>query len=84
MLLVLYLGYMIYIYIYIYIYIKRRPGKSRGKTLDCRPLCPGSIRAVGGGGDFSSLLRVQTGPTAHSASYKMNERAFPGGKGDLV
>ena len=33
------------------------------------------------GGDFSSLLRVQTGPGVHSASYKMSTGDFPGGKG---
>ena len=34
------------------------------------------------GGDFSSLLRIHTGPGVHPASYKMSSRAFPGGKGD--
>ena len=33
------------------------------------------------GRDFSSLLRVQTGPGVHSASYKMSTGCFPGGKG---
>ena len=33
------------------------------------------------GGDFSSLLRVQTGPGVHSASYKNEYRGLPGGKG---
>ena len=33
------------------------------------------------GGDFSSLLCVQTGPGVNSASYKMSTGAFPGGKG---
>ena len=29
------------------------------------------------GGDFSSLLRIQTGPEVHSASYKMSTEGFP-------
>ena len=29
------------------------------------------------GGDFSSLLHVQTGPEVHSASYKMITGGFP-------
>ena len=33
------------------------------------------------GGDFSSLLCVQTGPGVHSTSYKLNTGEFPGGKG---
>ena len=32
-------------------------------------------------GDFSSFLRVQTGPEIHSASYKMSIGGFPRGKG---
>ena len=55
---------MLHILSYIY-----RPGGSSGK-LDG----PGSIPGVGGGGDFSSLLHIQTGPGVHSIS-------FPGGKG---
>ena len=31
------------------------------------------------GGDFSSLLRVQTGPGVHSTSYKMSSEEFPRG-----
>ena len=31
------------------------------------------------GGDFSSLLRVQTGPGVHSTSYKMSTGEFPRG-----
>ena len=31
------------------------------------------------GGDFSSLLCVQTGPGVHSASYKMSTGEFPQG-----
>ena len=34
---------------------------------------------VGGGGDFSSLLRVQTGPGVHSTFYKMSTGEFPRG-----
>ena len=49
-----------------------RPGSSSVKTIDYRLDSPGSIPGVGGGGDFSSLLRVQTGPGVHSASYKMS------------
>ena len=41
---------------------------------------PGSIPGVGGGGDFSSLLSVQTGPGVHSTSYKMSSGEFPGVK----
>ena len=33
----------------------------------------------GRGGDFSSLLHVQTGPEVHSASYKMSTGGFPRG-----
>ena len=29
------------------------------------------------GGDFSSLLRVQTGPGVHSTSYEMSTGGFP-------
>ena len=32
------------------------------------------------GGDFSLLLRAQTGPGIHSASYKMSTGCFPVGK----
>ena len=38
---------------------------------------PGSITDVGGDGDFSSLLHVQTGPGVHSISYKMSTGGFP-------
>ena len=31
------------------------------------------------GGDFYSLLRVQTGPGVHSTSYKMSTGEFPRG-----
>ena len=48
------------------------PGGSSGKALSYGLDGPGSIPGVGGGGDFSSLLRVQTGPGVHSASYKMS------------
>ena len=41
---------------------------------------PGSIPGGGGVGNFSSLIRVQTGPGVHSVSCKMNPGAFPGGK----
>ena len=43
-------------------------GHSINNALDYRLDGPGSISGVGGGGDFSSLLRVQTGPGVHSAS----------------
>ena len=33
------------------------------------------------GGDFSSVVRVQTGPEVHSVSYKMSTGGFPRGKG---
>ena len=33
-------------------------------------------------GDFSSLLRFQTGPEVHSTSYKMSTGGFPGCKGE--
>ena len=33
---------------------------------------PGLDPGFGGGEDYSSLLRVQTGPGVHSASYKMS------------
>ena len=37
-------------------------GSSSGKAFGYGLDGPGSIPGVGGGGDFSSLLRVQTGP----------------------
>ena len=57
------------------------PGSSSGKALVYRLDGPGSIPGVGGGGDFTSLLRVQTGPEVHSASYKMSTGGFPRGRG---
>ena len=47
-------------------------GKARGYGLDGT----GSIPGVGGGGDFTSLLRVQTGPGVHSTSCKMSTGEF--------
>ena len=55
------------------------PGSSSGKALVYGLDGPGSIPGVGGGGDFSSLLRAQTGPGVHSSSYKMSTRGFPRG-----
>ena len=43
-------------------------------------MAPGSIPGIGGGGDFSSLLRVQIGPGVHSTSYKMSTGEFLGVK----
>ena len=40
---------------------------------------PGSIPSAGGGGDFSSLLHVQTGSVVHSTSYKISTGEFPRG-----
>ena len=57
------------------------PGSSSGKVLGYGLNDPGSIPGVGGGGDFSSLLCVQTGSEVHSASYKMSTGSFPRGKG---
>ena len=37
-------------------------------------------RGIGGGRDFSSLLRDQTGPGIHSASYKISSGGFSQGK----
>ena len=54
-------------------------GSSSGKALSYGLDGPGSIPGVGRGGDFSSLLRVQTGPEVHSASYKMSTGGFPRG-----
>ena len=34
------------------------------------------VWGVGGGGDFSSLLPVQTGTGVHSTSYKMSTGEF--------
>ena len=59
---------------------KYGPGGSSGKALGYGLDGPGSIPGVGGGGDFSSLLRVQTGPGVHSTSYKMSTGGFPGVK----
>ena len=57
------------------------PSSSTDKALDYGLDGPGSIPGVGGGGDFSSLVRVQTGPEVQSASYKMSTGGFPRGKG---
>ena len=58
------------------------PGSSSGKALDYGLHGPGSMQGIGGGGgDFSSLLRDQTGSGVHSASYKMSTGALPGDKG---
>ena len=43
---------------------------SSGKALDYGLDDPGPIPGVGGGGDFSSLPRVPTGPGLHSAPLK--------------
>ena len=51
-------------------------GKAFGYGLGRPGFDPGCLR----GGDSSSLLRVQTGPGVHSASYKMNTGDFPRGK----
>ena len=42
---------------------------------------PRPVTGVGGDGAFSSLLRVQTGPEVHLASYKMSTERFLGGGG---
>ena len=55
------------------------PGGSSGKALGYGLDDPGSIPDVGGGGDFSSLLHVQTDPGVHSTSYKMSTGEFPWG-----
>ena len=55
------------------------PGSSSGKALSYGLDGSGSIPGVGGGGDFSSLLRVQTGPEVYSASYKMSTGGFSRG-----
>ena len=49
------------------------PGSSSGKALGYGLDSPGSIPGVGGGRDFSSLLRIQTGPGVHSASAGVKE-----------
>ena len=54
-------------------------GSSSGKKLGYGLHGPGSIPGVGGA-EFSSLLRVQTGPGVHSTSYKMSTGAFLGVK----
>ena len=60
-------------------YIYCGSGGSSSKALGYELDGPGSIPGVGGGGDFSSLLRVQTGPGVHSTSYKMSTGEFPWG-----
>ena len=52
--------------------------KRQGAELRVRR--PGFDPGCRRGGDFSSLLRVQTGPGVHSASYKMSTGVFPGVK----
>ena len=52
------------------------PGCSSGKVLDYRLDGMSLIPGVRGGGDFSSLLCVQTGPGIHSTSYKMSTRGL--------
>ena len=49
------------------------PGSSSSKSLDNRLNDPGSIPGGGGGGNLSSLLRVQTGPR-EAAYCKMRTR----------
>ena len=61
----------------VYIIFQCWPGNSSGKVLDYGPGDPGSILDDEGGGDFSSLLHVQTGPGVHSTSYQMSTGAFP-------
>ena len=46
------------------------PGGSSGKALGYGLDGPGSIPGVGGGGEFSSLLRVPTDPGVHTTSIK--------------
>ena len=70
--------FIICIYIYIYIYIQRaRQLKRQGTEL--RAGRPGFDPECRRGGDFSSVLRAQTGPEVHSGSYKMNTGGFPRG-----
>ena len=54
------------------------PGGSSNKALGYGLDGSGSIPGGVEGEDFSSLLRVQTGPGAHSALSKMSSGAFPG------
>ena len=61
------------------LWIKCGPGSSSGKALGYGLDGSGSIPGVGGGGNFSSLFLVQTGPEVHSASYKMSTGGFPRG-----
>ena len=56
-------------------------GSSSGKALVYGLNGLGSFPAVGGGGDFSSLLCVQTGSGVQSASYKMSTEGLAQGKG---
>ena len=55
------------------------PGGSSGKALSCGLDGPGFDPGCRRGGDFSLLLRVQTGPGVHSPSYKMSTGEFPRG-----
>ena len=51
------------------------PGSSNGKTLDYGLDDPGSIPGVGGGGDFTSFLRIQTAPGVHSTGKFLRGKA---------
>ena len=51
------------------------------QTARCWAGRPGFIPGCRRDEDFSLLLRVQTGPEVHSASYKTSTRGFPRGKG---
>ena len=52
-----------------------------GSSAELRAGRPGFDPGCRRGEDFSSLLRVQTGPGVHSTFYKMSTGGFPGGKG---
>ena len=62
--------------------IFKRWGKSSHLTRSKSPQAgrPRFDPQVWGVGDFSLLLRVQTGPGIHLASYKMSTGGFPQGK----
>ena len=55
------------------------PGSSSSKAFVYGLDGPGLILGVGGGGVFSSILCVRTGPGVCSVSYKMSTMDFPRG-----
>ena len=70
---------MLEIIIYCLTLSSRGPGKLKWQGSRLQAGQPGFNPGCRRGGDFSPLLRIQTGPGVHSASYKMSTEGFPWG-----